>query len=60
VAAQVGSDSTVKVRTEKGGFGELRVCVDGRDVLDTSRLWYPTPSSVVAKIQAYLRDSTPQ
>jgi len=42
-----------------GGLGELRVPVDGTDVVDTSRLWYPTPSAVVERVQAYLRDSAP-
>jgi hypothetical protein len=52
VAAQLAEDPDLEVRRERGGLGELRVTVDGRDVVDTNRLWYPTPSSVVTKVRA--------
>jgi hypothetical protein len=54
VAAQLGRDPTLDVHRHKGGLGELRVSVDGTDVVDTSRLWYPSPASVVDRVQAHL------
>jgi hypothetical protein len=59
VAAQLASDDSLEVRRHKGGLGELRVAVDGADVVDTNRLWYPTPASVTARVRAYLRGSPP-
>ncbi len=59
VAAQLTPDATLCVRREKGGFGELRVAIDGVDVVDSNRFWYPTPSSVVSKVHSYLEGSTP-
>jgi hypothetical protein len=59
VAAQLAADATLEVRRLKGGLGELRVAVDGADIVDTSRLWYPTPSSIVERVRAYLRESAP-
>lgn len=58
MAAQLASDATLEVRRQKGGLGELRVAVDGTDVVDANRLWYPTPSSVVERVRAALRAST--
>jgi hypothetical protein len=61
VAAQLATDRTLDVRRQRGGLGELRVVVDGTDVVDTKRLWYPTPSSVTARVRAFLegrRDPT--
>lgn len=54
MAAQLTTDPTLEVHRKKGGLGELRVVVDGKDVVDTNRLLYPTPSSVVKKVRAYL------
>ena len=54
VAAVLSKDTTLRVRREKGGMGELRVAVDGNDVVDSNRLWYPKPSSVVNKVRSYL------
>jgi hypothetical protein len=59
VAAQLTADATLEVHRHRGGLGELRVEVDGTDVVDTNRLWYPTPSSVIERVRAYLRDSAP-
>jgi len=56
VAAQLEGDATLDVRKVKGGLGELRVTVDGTDVVDTNRLWYPTPTSVVERVRAHLVD----
>lgn len=55
MAAQLAADETLDVRRHKGGLGELRVQVDGIDVVDSSRLWYPTPSSVIERVRAHLR-----
>ncbi len=54
MAAQLAKDPTLQVTKQKGGLGELRVTVDGRDVVDTYRLWYATPGSVVAKVRSVL------
>ena len=59
MAAQLATDATLEVRRHKGGLGELRVAVDGTDVVDTNRLWYPTPSSVAERVRAYLRGAAP-
>jgi len=54
VAAQLAADPALDVHRRKGGLGELRVVVDGARVVDTNRLWYPTPSSVVERVRAHL------
>ena len=59
VAAQLRADANLSVQRQKGGLGELRVTVDGADVVDTNRMWYPTPTSVVDRVRAYLRESSP-
>ena len=59
MAAQLGADESLDVRRHRGGLGELRVAVDGTDVVDTSRLWYPTPASVTARVRAYLLGAAP-
>jgi hypothetical protein len=57
VAAQLAKEPGVEVSRTKGRLGELRVVVDGTDVVETNALWYPTPSSVVERIRSYLRES---
>jgi len=59
VAAQLAVDPSLEVHRQKGGLGELRVVIDGVEVVDTNRLLYPTPASVVKKIRAYLVSSAP-
>ena len=54
VAARLAADPGLEVHRQKGGLGELRVSVDGQDVVDTSRLWYPPPGSVVAQVRRHL------
>ena len=51
VAAQLRKENNVEVETVRGGLGEFSVHIDGRKVIDTNRLWYPTPSKIVRKIQ---------
>ena len=58
VAAELASDSTLEVHRQTGGLGELRVQVDGTDVVDTNRLWYPTPASVVGSRFQFHREAT--
>ena len=59
MAAQLATDSTLAVRRHRGGLGELRVVVDGTDVVDQNRFLYPTPASVTERVRAYLRGSAP-
>ena len=54
VAAELRKEADVQVETVKGGLGEFSVQINDRKVLDTNRLWYPTPSKVVKKIKALL------
>ena len=54
VAATLAQDGTLAVERHRGGLGELRVDVDGMTVVDTNRLWYPTPTSIVEKVRAHL------
>ena len=64
MAARVASrlreeESDVEVETVKGGLGEFSVSIDGRKVIDTSRLWYPTPSKIVSKTKELLAEPPP-
>ena len=54
VAAQVAKESNVEVETVKGGLGEFSVYIDEQKVIDTNRLWYPTPTKVFRKIKSLL------
>lgn len=56
VAAQLSKEDNVETETVKGGFGEFSVYIDGRKVIDTNRLWYPTPSKIVKKMQAMIKE----
>ena len=55
-AAELREEKGVEVELRKGGLGELSAEVDGRRVVDTNRLWYTTPGSVVRKVRATLTD----
>ncbi len=48
------ADGGVEVETVKGGLGEFSVRLDGRKIVETSRLWYPTPRKVVEQVRAAL------
>jgi len=52
VAAELKKDPEMQVETVRGGLGEISVLVDDRKVVDTNRLWYPRPSSVVKRVRA--------
>ena len=56
VAAQLSEEKDVVVETVKGGLGEFSVSIGGRKVIDTNRLWYTTPSKMVARIRALLAE----
>ncbi|MGI8837062.1 MAG: hypothetical protein ACR2H4_10555 [Pyrinomonadaceae bacterium] len=47
-------ENNAQVEVVKGGLGEFSVHVDDRKVIDTNRLWYPSPGKIVQKIQALL------
>jgi hypothetical protein len=42
------------VEVVKGGLGEFSAYIDDQKVVDTNRLWYPTPNKVVKKVKALL------
>ena len=54
VAAQLSKENDLEVETAKGGLGEFSVSIDGQKVIDTNRLWYPTPRNVVSKLRKLL------
>lgn len=47
-------DRDVEVEVVKGDFLELSVEIDGEKVIDTNRLWYPLPSSLVRRTRELL------
>ncbi|HUS09549.1 MAG TPA: hypothetical protein VMZ30_03705 [Pyrinomonadaceae bacterium] len=55
MAAQLRKETGAQVELVRGELGEFSVYVDDRKVMDTNRLWYPTPNKVVEKISAVLR-----
>jgi len=54
VAAQLNRENNVEVETIRGGLGEFSVFIDEQKVIDTNRLWYPSPSKIVKKTNALL------
>ena len=54
MAAQLAKDDSLTVNRVKGRMGELRVTVDGVDVVKTNPLWYPTPTSVIDQVREHL------
>ena len=44
------------MRKIRGGFGELRVTVNGKDVYDSSRFLYPRPKTVLDAVRPHLQD----
>ena len=46
----------VEVETVRGGLGELSISINDRKVVDTSKLGYPTPGSVVKKVRTALAE----
>jgi hypothetical protein len=54
VAARLSKNTQLHVQRKKGSLGELRVSVDGVDVVDSSVFAYPTPSSVIKRVESHL------
>ena len=54
VASELKKDG-MQVKTVKGGLGELSVTVDDNKIVDTNRLWYPRPSSVLKRVRAAIK-----
>jgi hypothetical protein len=54
VAEQLKKEKDVEVVVVKGGLLELSVVVDSQKVVQTSRLWYPLPSTVIKKTHEFL------
>jgi hypothetical protein len=54
VAAELSKDANVQVVTVRGGLGKFSIHIDGRKTIDTNRLWYPSPSKIVARARALL------
>jgi len=59
VAEQLKEENDVEVEVVKGGLLELSVEIDGEKVIETNRLWYPSPSSLAKRTRALL-DKEPQ
>jgi hypothetical protein len=55
VAAELRKDGA-SVTLKRGGLGELRVTVDGRDVYDGNRLFYALPGRIVRAVRAATGD----
>ena len=56
VAAQLRKETDTQVEIVRSGLGEFSVYIDDRKVIDTSRLWYPTPSKIVKRVRALLAE----
>ena len=54
VAAKLKQEQDVEVEMKSGGLGEFSVTVDGEKVVNTNRLLYPNPSSVVKRVRTAL------
>jgi hypothetical protein len=59
VAEQLKQQNDVEVEVVKGGLLELSVGIDGEKVIETSRLWYPLPSTLARRTRELL-DKAPQ
>jgi hypothetical protein len=60
VAAQLAKNQQLRVRRERGSLGELRVVVDGETVVESGPLAYPSPGSVIARVETHLAAAGPQ
>jgi len=47
VAEELRKEEGLEVDVVKGGLLELSVDVDGEKAVETTRLWYPLPSTMV-------------
>jgi len=46
-------EDDVEVEVVKGGLLELSVELDGEKVLETNKLWYPRPSTLVKRTREF-------
>jgi hypothetical protein len=58
VEAELKKEGGVEVEMVRGGLGELNVSIDDREVVNTNRLWYPAPGSVLKKVRAALAEES--
>ena len=56
MAAELSDDADLEVNVVKGGLLELSVYIDGRMALDTNRLLYPRPSTIVRRTRELLAE----
>jgi hypothetical protein len=58
VEAKLRQDPDLAVTRQRGRLGELRVTVDGVEVVRSNPLLYPTPGSVVDRVLEHARRSS--
>jgi hypothetical protein len=54
VAEELKRANDVEVEVVTGGLLELSVGIDGEKLIETNRLWYPLPSTLVRKTRQLL------
>lgn len=54
LAAKVRKECNANVETLRGGLGEFTVLVEGQEIVNTSRLWYPNLGKVFQAVKARL------
>ena len=54
MAEELKKAKDVEVEVVKGGLLELSIRIDGQRLIETNRLWYPLPSSLVRRIRELL------
>lgn len=54
MAEELKRANDVEVEVVKGGLLELSVALDGEKLIETNRLWYPLPSTLVRKTRELL------
>ena len=54
MAEKLRQAKDVDVEVVKGGLLELSVAIEGEKVIDTNKLWYPLPSTLVKKTSQLL------
>jgi hypothetical protein len=54
VAAQLRKEKDVEVEVVKGRLLELSVDIDGKKIIETSRLAYPLPGTLVRRTREFL------
>lgn len=54
MAEKLKEGNDVEVEVVKGGLLELSIGIDGEKVIETNRLWYPLPSTLVRRTRELL------